>query len=153
MRLLMAGDGEDEKPELEDRVRRWGLQEPIRLIGSRSDIPRLMMGSDLFMFPSVGEGLGMVAVESQAAGLRVLASDAVPRECEAVPGMVEFKPLDAGSSAWAEDVLRLISLPRPDEASCNLTVNNSPFSIENSANSLIRLYTGNEELHLNNNVY
>lgn len=153
IRLLMAGDGEDVKMELEGRVRKWGLQEPIRFTGPRSDIPRLMLGSNLFLFPSVGEGLGMVAVEAQAAGLRVLASDAIPRECEAVPNMVVFKPLDAGPSAWAEDTLRLISLPRPDASSCNLTVNNSPFSIENSANSLIRLYTGNEELHLNNKVY
>lgn len=149
IRLLMAGGGDDVRRVLEAKIREWGLQESIRLIGPRSDIPRLMSGSDLFLFPSVGEGLGMVAVEAQAAGLRVLASDAIPRECEAVPGMVEFKPLDAGPSAWAEEALRLLSQARPDPSICNLTVNNSPFSIENSTNSLVRLYTGIEELHLN----
>ncbi len=142
IRLLMAGGGEDVKMELEDKVRIWGLQESIRLIGPRSDIPRLMSGSNLFLFPSVGEGLGMVAVEAQAAGLRVLASDAVPRECEAVPGMVVFKPLDAGPSAWAEEALRLVSLSRPDLSACNVTVRNSPFSIENSAASLLDIYAG-----------
>lgn len=140
--LLMAGGGDETRKELEDRVRAWGLQKSILFIGSRSDIPRLMSGSDLLLFPSVAEGLGMVAVEAQAAGLRVLASDAVPRECEAMPGMVEFKPLDAGPLAWAAEVMRLMNLPRPDQTICNLAVRAGPFSIENSAASLLEIYTG-----------
>jgi hypothetical protein len=82
----------------------------------------------------------MVSVEAQAAGLRVLASDAVPRECEAVPGMVEFKPLDTGPSAWAEEALQLLNSAHPDQAACNLAVKNSQFSIEKSANNLLNLY-------------
>lgn len=152
IRFLVAGGGEDERMKLEVIVREWGLQKSILLIGQRSDIPRLMSGSDLFLFPSVAEGLGMVAVEAQAAGLRVLASDTIPRECEVVSGMVEFKPLDVGASVWAEDVLRLISLPHPNQSACNMAVMDSPFSIENSATSLIRLYTGIEELHHHKNV-
>jgi glycosyltransferase involved in cell wall biosynthesis len=152
IRFLMAGGGEDVKMKLEDKVRGWGLQKSILLIGARSDIPRLMSGSDLLLFPSVAEGLGMVAVEAQAAGLRVLASDAIPRECEAVPGMVEFKPLDAGPSAWAEEALKLVRQTRPDQPACNMAVMDSPFSIENSATRLIWLYTGIEELDHNKNV-
>jgi len=142
IRLLMVGEGEDVRIELEERVRLWGLQDSIRLIGQRVDIPRLMSGSNLFLFPSVGEGLGMVAVEAQAAGLRVLASDAVPRECEAVPGMIVFKPLNTGPSVWAEEAMRLVSLSRPDISTCNMAVKNGPFSIENSAASLLNMYVG-----------
>lgn len=142
VRMIMAGSGEEMRQKLQFALKDSGLQEKIVLIGSRIDVPRLMSGSDLFLFPSVAEGLGMVAVEAQAAGLRVLASDAVPRECEVVPGMVEFKPLDAGSSAWAEEALRLMNLPRPHQTVCNLAVRASPFSIENSAASLLKIYTG-----------
>lgn len=142
VRMLMAGSGEEMRRKFQAELRDLGLQDKIVLLGNRTDVPRLMSGSDLFLFPSVGEGLGMVAVEAQAAELRVLASDAVPRECEAVPGMVEFKPLDAGPSAWAEEALRLMNLPRPDQTVCNLAVRASPFSIENSAASLLKIYTG-----------
>jgi glycosyltransferase EpsF len=142
IRLLMVGEGEDAKIELEDRVRLWGLQDSIRLIGQRADIPRLMSGSNLFLFPSVGEGLGMVAVEAQAAGLRVLASDAVPRECEVVPEMIVFKSLNTGPSAWAEEAMRLVSLSRPDISTCNMAVRGGPFSIQNSAASLLNMYVG-----------
>jgi glycosyltransferase involved in cell wall biosynthesis len=140
IRLLMVGGGEDVKMELEYRVRMWGLQESIRFIGPREDIPRLMSGSNLFLFPSVAEGLGMVAVEAQAAGLRVLASDAIPRECEAVPEMVVFKPLNTGPLEWADEALRLLSLTRPNLSACNEQVRNGPFSIDNSAKSLLNIY-------------
>jgi len=139
-RFLMAGGGEDAKIELENKVRLWGLQHSIRIIGSRSDIPRLMSGSNLLLFPSVGEGLGMVAVEAQATGLRVLASNAVPKECEVVPGVVIFKSLDAGPLGWAKEALRLLSLPRPSLYECNEAIRRSPFSIEQSASSLLNIY-------------
>lgn len=142
VRLIMAGSGEGMRKKLQAEVEDLGLQDKIMLIGSRGDVPRLMSGADLFLFPSVAEGLGMVAVEAQAAGLRVLASDAVPRECAVVNGMVEFKPLDDGPSAWASDALRLISLQRSELAACNLAVKNSRFSIENSAASLLQIYRG-----------
>jgi glycosyltransferase involved in cell wall biosynthesis len=100
-----------------------------------------MLGSNLLLFPSVGEGLGMVAVEAQAAGLPVLASDAVPQECEVIAGMVFFKSLKADASEWAVDALRILSLPMLGNISCNEAVRNSSFSIENSISSLLNIYT------------
>jgi glycosyltransferase involved in cell wall biosynthesis len=140
IRFLMAGDGQNEKVQFEELVKQWGLQQSIRIIGPRSDIPRLMLGSNLLLFPSIGEGLGMVAVEAQAAGLRVLASDAVPRECEVISGQVFFKSLDFGPLDWADEALRLLSLPRPNILECNEALNKSQFSIDNSAASLLNIY-------------
>lgn len=145
VRMIMAGSGEEMRKKLQDDLRGLGLHDKIVLIGSRTDVPRLMSGSDLLLFPSVAEGLGMVAVEAQAAGLRVLTSGAVPRECEAISGMVEFKSLDAGSLAWAEEALRLISLPRTDSTVCNLAVKLSPFSIEESAKNLLNIFLQGED--------
>ena len=143
IRLLMAGGGEEVRIELESKVNEWGLGEKIRLIGSRNDIPSLMSGSDILLFPSIAEGLGMVAVEAQATGLRVVASNAVPNECAAIPGMVKFVPLSVGEELWADEVLAFLRKPRPDPVKCNDEVINSPFSIENSAKKLLGLYSGN----------
>jgi len=140
--LLLVGDGEDEKIEFQSKVSQWGLQNLIRILGPRSDIPRLMLGSDLLLFPSVAEGLGMVTVEAQAAGLRVLASDAVPRECEVVTGMVFFKSLDDDLLSWSNEALRILGLPKPNLLICNDAIKSSPFSIENSTASLLNVYTG-----------
>ncbi len=139
-RLLMAGAGDTERAEFERLVKSWGLANQIRLLGVRFDVPRLMQGSDLLLFPSLSEGLGMVAVEAQAAGLPVLASDTVPRECVVLPDLVKFLPLHMGVAFWADHTLQMLELPQSDSVACNLAVRNSAFSIENSAAKLIELY-------------
>jgi glycosyltransferase involved in cell wall biosynthesis len=141
VRLLMVGAGETKRREFEARVEEWGLDEKIRFLGVRSDVPRLMLGSDLLLFPSLAEGLGMVVVEAQAAGLRVLASDSTPRECVVIPEMIKFKSLTEHPAEWAREALTLINLPRPNPADYNRLVRNSVFSIENSTARLIELYT------------
>ena len=140
VRLLLVGAGKN-KEELEGLVAEWKLNDSIRFVGVRDDVPRLMIGSDLLLFPSTSEGLGMVAVEAQSAGLRVLASECVPNECVVLPELVSFKSLDVGGKGWSEEALRLLSLPKPDPQLCNKAVRNSAFSIENSVRELLDIYT------------
>ena len=144
VRMIMAGSGESMRRKLEAQVKDWGLSDRIRLTGIYPDITRLMLGSNLFLFPSLAEGLGMVAVEAQAAGLRVLASTGVPRESMVIPELVEFRALDDGVELWAKESLRLLNLGRTDSLACNLAIRNSAFSIENSARSLVEIYSGTE---------
>ena len=99
-----------------------------------------MLGSDVLLFPSRGEGLGMVAVEAQAAGLPVLASDTVPRECVVVPELVRFKKVEAGEAAWAADLLQLAG-QRQNSSEANQRVAASAFSIDRSARALLHLYS------------
>lgn len=141
IRLLMAGGGDHKIEELKAEIEKQGCSDEIRLIGERGDMARLMLGADLFLFPSVAEGLGMVAVEAQAAGLQVLASDSVPAECVVLSSMVTFKSLREDVSIWADEALRILAAPREDAGKCNLAVENSAFSIRNSAAALLDLYT------------
>lgn len=143
VRMIMAGSGDRVRRELEGQVERWGLRDKIRLTGIYPDVTRLMLGSDLFLFPALEEGLGMVVVEAQAAGLRVLTSTGVPEESMVIPEIVEFKTLEDGVASWANETLRLLSLDRPDARACNLAVRKSAFSIENSARKLLEIYRGN----------
>ena len=144
VRLLMVGSGEAKRREFENGVSDCGLAEKIRFVGVRSDVPRLMLASDLLLFPSLAEGLGMVLVEAQAAGLRVLASDTTPRECVVIPKIIEFLSLAASCEHWGQKAVQLINCPRPDSLACNKAVRNSGFSIENSASRLLQLYAGSE---------
>jgi len=142
VRLIMAGAGDNRRRELDSRIREWGLEEKIRLVGVRNDVPRMMLGSDLLLFPSLAEGLGMVVVEAQAAGLRVLASDTTPRECSVVPDLLSFLPLDLSAREWADEVERLMKSGHSQPGDCLEAIRRSPFSIENSAASLLRSYKG-----------
>lgn len=139
---LFAGAASPAVPVLQQRIAAAGLAERIVFAGLRNDIGRLMLASDVLLFPSRGEGLGMVAVEAQAAGLPVLASTAVPRECVVVPELARFEPLDRGAEAWGVALLELAGQQR-DVVAANARVAASPFAIENSARALAALYAGN----------
>jgi glycosyltransferase involved in cell wall biosynthesis len=139
IRMILAGALSPAVPVLEERIARAGFARRIQFVGIRNDLKRLMCGSDVFLFPSRGEGLGMVTVEAQAAGLPVLASTVVPRECVVVPELVRFEPLERNAVEWAVALLQHASRPR-DVVAANQRVATSPFAIENSARALIELY-------------
>ena len=141
VRLIVAGDGEAVRRKLERRVQDWGLSDRIRLVGTRRDMPRLMRASRVCLFPSLQEGLGMAAVEAQAAGLHVLASDTVPRAVAVIDELVTFLPLEAGPSKWAAVLSALLDRPRHDGAAAREAVRNSAFSIENSYAALHSIYS------------
>ncbi len=75
-------------------------------MGVRSDIDRIMQCLDAFVFPSLFEGLGIVLIEAQAAGVRCYTSkDVVPKEAK-VTSLLEYLDLKSSADSWAEDILR-----------------------------------------------
>jgi glycosyltransferase involved in cell wall biosynthesis len=139
-RLIFAGSGDTMQPILERRVHEKKIESHVRFLGLRSDVADLMLGSDALLFPSSAEGLGMVTVEAQAAGLPVLASDSTPHECVVVPELVQFLSLNSSPDAWASALLKIMSEPRISRSAANELVASSPFAIENSARNLLTLY-------------
>jgi glycosyltransferase involved in cell wall biosynthesis len=83
-------------------------------------------------------------VEAQAAGLPVLASDSTPRECAVVPGLVKFLSLELAAKEWAEEVERLMKAGHAGSIECLEAIRQSPFSIENSAAGLLKIYSGSQ---------
>lgn len=101
--LLLAGEGHLE-PQIRRKVERLGLTKHVQFLGVRTDVARLMQAMDIFLFPSLFEGLPVVLVEAQAAGLRCVVSDAITRETD-VSGRVDFMSLDQSPQTWAEKLL------------------------------------------------
>ena len=89
--LVMIGEG-NLKPQIEKKVSDLGLSSNVRFLGVRSDIADLMQGMDLFLFPSLFEGLPVVLVEAQAAGLQCVISDSITKESD-ITGRIEFTSL------------------------------------------------------------
>jgi glycosyltransferase involved in cell wall biosynthesis len=138
--LLLIGDG-PLRPEIEAQLTRAGLAPRVTFTGSRPDVARLMRAMDVFLFPSVIEGLGLVLVEAQAAGVRCVVSDGVPNAAAVVPGLVTVLPL-ASADTWAETTLQQLSTSSraawPDSLGA---VERSPFSLDQSIRTLSRLYS------------
>lgn len=101
-KLLLVGDGEL-RISIENMITQYDIGEAVNLIGNRSDVSDLLMGMDLFVFPSKHEGLGMVLIEAQASGCPCIVSTAVPREVD-ITGEVKYLDLEAGLISWCEQV-------------------------------------------------
>ena len=101
-RLLLIGQGEDEAM-LREKTRQLGLEESVRFLGVRNDVPRLMQAMDVFALPSVFEGLAVVLVEAQAAGLGCVTSAAVTRAA-GITELLKFLSLNESPAVWAQAI-------------------------------------------------
>jgi glycosyltransferase involved in cell wall biosynthesis len=111
-KLMLVGDGKLKKL-IKNKVQKLGLQNDVIFTGIRSDIPELLSAMDVFCFPSVFEGLGIVAVEAQASGLHTICSDKVPKEAN-VTELAEFISLAKSAEEWANIILKYRTYERTD---------------------------------------
>ena len=90
--------------DIRNRITALGLEENVTLWGRRNDVAYLMQAMDIIMLPSLFEGLSIVAVEAQTAGLPVYASDSISEE-HRMTDLVHFLPLASGAPAWAAKIV------------------------------------------------
>ena len=102
--LLLVGTG-----ELGDRIKKkaelLGIDDHIRFMGTRSDVNDILLLSDVFIFPSLYEGLPVTLVEAQASGIRCVISDAIPEDC-LITDNVDVVRLEASADEWAQRVCK-----------------------------------------------
>jgi len=133
--LLLVGDG-TLKAQVEARVKRLNLQNNVLFVGVRDDVHELYQVMDVFVLPSLYEGLPVVLVETQAAGLPAVVSDKVTTEIKCTE-LVDFVALHESADKWAEKVLSKRNCKRID-TSRQLSVKR--FSIVDEAKNLEILY-------------
>lgn len=103
--LVLVGDGED-REKIENAVTEKRLQEHVILAGSTSTPEIYYKLFNVVIFPSVFEGFGLAAIESQIAGVPVVTSDAVPEDAVISDGCCRLRLSDAPEK-WAETALKL----------------------------------------------
>lgn len=101
-KLLWVGGGGLEQA-IKDKLKAEELTDAVIMTGVRSDVDRLMQAMDVFILPSISEGLPVVLVEAQAAGLHCFCSEAVTKEAD-ITGLCRFLPLGQ-PDLWAEQIL------------------------------------------------
>lgn len=104
-KLLLAGNGELEN-EIRNKVHSLGLDGSVIFLGLRDDIHKFMSASDVFLFPSLYEGLPVTMVEAQSSGIKCFISDAVPKQC-IMSDDVTVMSLNDSPEHWANEILKL----------------------------------------------
>ncbi|MGE6552403.1 glycosyltransferase family 1 protein [Bacillus mycoides] len=110
--LLLAGEG-PLRMEIENQVRELNLEKHIMFLGIRADIERILQAFDVFVFPSIHEGLPLTLIEAQGVGLPCIISDAITKEVDLGMNLVEHVPL-ADKMAWIEKMknIEISNFPR-----------------------------------------
>lgn len=101
-KLIILGDG-ILRQDIVERIKSYNISEKVILTGSVSNVSDWLQGMDVFVFPSVFEGLGMSAIESQAAGLMTFVSDKVPQDVNISP-LYHCLSLKQSPKEWAEEI-------------------------------------------------
>lgn len=105
--LMLVGRGELED-EIKNKCIKLGLEDSVMFMGVRSDIPELLQAIDVFLFPSLYEGLPVTLVEAQAAGLQIIASDSITEEID-LTDLVKFLSLRQPAFEWAKEALNYLN--------------------------------------------
>jgi glycosyltransferase involved in cell wall biosynthesis len=139
--VLLVGDG-PLRSAVERQVQQVGIAEHVRFVGLRSDVPQILRRDvDVFVLPSLYEGLPLVGIEAQAAGVPSVISDAITTELDIVPGLIHRRALSESASVWAETILATYRQRRVEQASQALAaVERSAFNIDASISHLGRIY-------------
>lgn len=134
--LIIAGEG-DYRKKCEEYIKQKDIKDVVYLLGMRNDIPELLQGMDVFLLPSKFEGLGMVLIEAQAAGLRCFTSrGTVPKEVKVTPE-VEFISLKDSAKEWANIILQNRNYSRQNYT---LSIKEHGFDIDTEAKKLETLF-------------
>jgi glycosyltransferase involved in cell wall biosynthesis len=140
--LLLVGDG-PLLPSIKAEIESRGLTERCTFAGLQSDVVPFFAAMDLFVLPSLWEGLPLVAFEAQAAGIPVIASTGVPGEVQAIPRLVQRIPLRIGTSGWASAVSNIL---KADNLRCGdepMVLQTSKFGLPVCLEALSQFYGPN----------
>ena len=107
--MILVGTGPLEE-KVKSKVAEKGLSDCVHFLGNRKDMNRIYQAMDVFVFPSLFEGLGIVAIEAQAAGVPIVCSEGLPPETDITP-IYRKLLLSDGEEKWANAALEMAQNP------------------------------------------
>ncbi len=134
--LMLVGQG-PLKEMIEEKVSKLGLKDYVMFLGQRNDTNKLYQAMDVFVLPSLYEGLPVVGVEAQASGLLCILSDEMTKETK-VLGTTKFKSINKPALEWSNDILNNYKEYSRENQNDNIT--KSGFNIEEEGKKLEEEY-------------
>lgn len=137
--LCLVGDG-GLRPQIEKKVQEKGLGKNVVFAGVRPDVEAFLSVFDVFLFPSLFEGLPFTLLEAQASGLPCVISDTITGEAAVIKERVKALSLSAPAGRWAEAVLEEKGKERPGGDVIRKRFAEAHFDIKQEAGRLKALY-------------
>ena len=102
--LLLIGAGEDEN-KIKELVDEYKLNDKVKFLGLRNDVEKIMCAMDIFLFPSLFEGLPVVLIESQLSDLLIYSSDNISPNSK-ITNKINMISLDKNEKYWANKIIK-----------------------------------------------
>lgn len=134
-KLVLVGTGDGQKA-IKEKVESLALSDSVLFLGNRTDVNKILQAMDVFLFPSLYEGLPLSIIEAQAAGLPCVISDNVPPEC-IVTDLIEAASLDDALAKWEIVITSQKSVKRKDTYEL---IKKSGFDVKSNVLVLEKMY-------------
>lgn len=135
--LLLVGEGELLE-SMKEKAKEIGIEDTCLFLGSRSDVPELLHAMDVFLFPSLFEGLPISVLEAQTNGLPCTISENISEEV-CITKLVKRIPLEKTAQYWAEKAVGQIHKKGGRESHIS-EVEQAGYSVHVSSDKLYQLY-------------
>ena len=136
IRLLLIGEGPEEE-KIRFLAHEKKLDDLILFYGISNDVDELLQAIDIFLLPSHFEGLPIVGVEAQAAGLPVLFSNHITREAKIIESAEFLGITENNIGEWIDRIKNYTNYERRDTYQ---KLKNCKFSIDDTIDDLLNLY-------------
>lgn len=135
--LILVGTGPLED-EIRGKVSDMKLNECVHFLGNRKDMNCIYQAMDVFVFPSIFEGLGIVSIEAQAAGVPVVCSEGLPPETNITP-IYQQLAISDGAEKWADAAIEMSQSPM-SHTNLQKYVIDAGFDVNATAKDMEELY-------------
>ncbi|WP_191565577.1 glycosyltransferase family 1 protein [Metabacillus idriensis] len=136
---VFVGEGPLKK-EIELKVKNLQIEAYVKFLGVRTDIPRLMNAFDVFLFPSIFEGFGIVTIEAQSIGTPCIVSDRVTKKTDMGLGLIKYLNLEKDYNKWLNEINKSFTIDRPSQETIRQNISKLGFDIKDNIPEWLALY-------------
>lgn len=139
VKLIIVGDGEL-RNRLVEITQKYNIVDDVIFTGVRKDINNMLSCMDVFVLPSIYEGLGLVLLEAQAGGVPCLVSEAIQEEADLGLGIVEKLNLSDNEILWADKIVELANKEKINKNIIEKKFNDKGYSTSKCISRLLEIY-------------
>lgn len=136
-KLILVGDGEN-YDSIKDMVKELQIDDCVEFLGIREDVNHLYQAMDMFLFPSIYEGLPVVLVETQTSGLNAIISDSITQEID-ITDLIHRESIEDLPDLWAEKIEYILNQKKMRQSD-QLTIRKAGYDIKTTAKEISNLY-------------
>lgn len=137
-KLVMIGFGELEKA-MHEKIKEYGLQDRVEDLGRRDDIRQFYNAFDAFLLPSLYEGMPVVGIEAQCAGLPIFFSKNITEETTASE-LAHYIGLNESPEVWADTIINVVNENLDKRRSYAEEVKKNGFDSHSEAMRMMKFY-------------